>query len=289
MTKGSRARRSRRSEAADITGRRLHRGVEQVNAVFQGMRFSPHRHDTFIVGIATHGVQCFVHSHHEHRLEVGRVWLLHPDEAHDGYSLNDDRFGFRAAYVDPALIMSALGGAPPEAASRVLISANASIRSALSPLWNTDGSPDEAEIVEALESVARLIGYAPKNALRSLPVAELDRVRERIAAMPDHRFSLAELEALAGMDRWSLARSFRSAFGVSPTRYRTMRQLDLARSLIAKGEALAAAAAAAGFADQSHMTRKFASAYGVTPHRWRRWRAAEPADTIVQDYSGPPS
>jgi AraC-like DNA-binding protein len=47
-----------------------------------------------------------------------------------------------------------------------------------------------------------------------------------------------------------------------------LRQLDEVRSLLKGGAALAEAALAAGFADQSHMSRQFKLAYGLTPARW---------------------
>jgi AraC-like DNA-binding protein len=47
-----------------------------------------------------------------------------------------------------------------------------------------------------------------------------------------------------------------------------MRRLGVARRAIAAGTPLAEAAAAAGFADQSHMTRQFGRAYGMTPGRF---------------------
>jgi AraC-like DNA-binding protein len=76
------------------------------------------------------------------------------------------------------------------------------------------------------------------------------------------------LEAVAGVDRFTLARHFRRALGTSPDRYRTMRRLGLARAAIERGLPLAETAASAGFADQSHMTRQFKRAYGLTPARW---------------------
>ena len=47
-----------------------------------------------------------------------------------------------------------------------------------------------------------------------------------------------------------------------------MRQLDRARWAMRDGLALAEAALAAGFADQSHMSRLFKRAYGLTPAKW---------------------
>jgi AraC-like DNA-binding protein len=78
------------------------------------------------------------------------------------------------------------------------------------------------------------------------------------------------LEHVANLDRWSLARQFRAAFGTSPTRFRTMRQLDHVRRLVKSGVSLAEAALDAGFADQSHMSRQFKRAYGLTPAHWQR-------------------
>jgi len=94
------------------------------------------------------------------------------------------------------------------------------------------------------------------------------RVRSLIAARPAERHPIAELERVAGLDRWSLARQFRAAFGTSPSRFRTMRQLDQVRRLIKSGSGLAEAALDAGFADQSHMSRQFKRSYGLTPARW---------------------
>jgi AraC-like DNA-binding protein len=94
------------------------------------------------------------------------------------------------------------------------------------------------------------------------------RVRDFVAAYPAARHSMDELERLSDLDRWTLARQFRAAFGTSPSRFRTLRQLDHVRRLLKRSMPLAEAAVEAGFADQSHMTRQFKRAYGLTPARW---------------------
>jgi AraC-like DNA-binding protein len=94
------------------------------------------------------------------------------------------------------------------------------------------------------------------------------RVRELIAADPAVAHSAEGFERAAGLDRWTIARQFRAAFGTSPSRFRTMRRLDSARRMIGEGMPLCEAALTAGFADQSHMSRLFKRHWGLTPGRW---------------------
>ena len=106
---------------------------------------------------------------------------------------------------------------------------------------------------------------APSSTLR-LP--GLLRVRSLIAERPDFRQDIADLEhvPISTAGRWRA--QFRAAFGTSPTRFRTMRQLDHVRRLMKSGVSLAEAALDAGFAEQSHMSRQFKRAYGLTPAHW---------------------
>jgi AraC-like DNA-binding protein len=77
--------------------------------------------------------------------------------------------------------------------------------------------------------------------------------------------SSEDLERETGVDRYTLARSFRAQIGTSPHRYLIGRRLLRVRSEIGCGVGIAEAAIAAGFADQSHMTRHFKARFGITP------------------------
>jgi AraC-like DNA-binding protein len=137
-------------------------------------------------------------------------------------------------------------------------------------LADIDEPLDEVAAAAAATAVADALEAAAGRTPSSDPIdtTAVAAVREHLAAHPTEETRAAELERIAGMDRWSVARQFRRAFGTSPDRYRRMRRLAVAREAIAAGGQLAAVAAGTGFADQSHMTRHFTRAYGLTPGRW---------------------
>jgi AraC-like DNA-binding protein len=213
-------------------------------------------------------VQYFTCRHRQWKASAGKVFMLSPGEAHDGYANVAEGFGYSAACIDAELIQQALGGRSLPSLMSPLINLDPQQFHSLAPLWQVGKVLGEGEISESIAVLADIVS-AVAGESRRLPLAALSRTREFIRASPHRPIALSELERVSGLDRWTLARSFRQAYGVSPTRYRTMRQLMLARALMLEGQSLAATAADAGFADQSHMSRKFKSAFGVTPALWR--------------------
>ena len=111
----------------------------------------------------------------------------------------------------------------------------------------------------------------PPDAGRRAPRAVPDAIRHARALIdedPAALVTLADLAAACGLSRYQVLRAFTRATGLTPHAYQVQRRLLLARSLIRGGTALAEAAAAGGFADQSHMTRLFVRAYGLSPGRY---------------------
>lgn len=248
-------------------------GLEHIEASFKGDGFSPHRHDTYGIGVTLSGVQTF---HYRGALRAslpGNIIVLHPDELHDGAAGTESGLIYRMIYIAPEKIADALGrrGALPFVTDPVV--SDSVFRQRLgAALAQLDDEPSElavdgivAMIADGLRSHSDDPGTISGAGVSSAIVA----CRDHLAAHAYREVSSHELEAIAGLDRYTIARQFRRAFGTSPHRYLVMRRLDAARGLIRQGTGLADAAFAAGFADQAHFTRHFRQAYGMTPGRWQ--------------------
>ncbi len=246
-------------------------GIERLEARLVGQAFSPHRHDTYAIGITLSGVQTFRYRGARRYCLPGQCHVLHPDELHDGGAGTATGFGYKIAYIDPSLVQQALGGTALPFVSDPIVDKSV-VQDALAPaLWRLEEPIDDVARSEIVAAVADLLARAARAGTRkqsSLRLASLLRVRDLIVANPTTRHSVETLEGVSGLDRWALARQFRAAFGTSPSSFRTMRQLDQARRMIRAGLSLAEAAVEAGFADQSHMSRQFKRAYGLTPAKW---------------------
>lgn len=246
-------------------------GIERMAASLTGGGFAPHRHDTYAIGVTRRGVQAFRYRGELRHCLPGQWHVLHPDELHDGIAGTDDGFGYRIIYLDPALVQEALGGRPLPFVADPVIRAHEVDPALAGYLADIDDPLDDVEAVEITSVIAELLHrHAAQRPCRQPPLHldGLRRVRDLVRDDPTTRHPVSRLEEVSGLDRWTLARQFRAAFGTSPTRYRTMRQLDLVRRLLRAGRPLAEVATAAGFADQSHLTRMFKRAYGLTPGAW---------------------
>lgn len=248
-------------------------GLERMEARFFGNAFAPHRHDTYAIGLTLHGVQSFRYRGEARNSLPGQVIVLHPDEVHDGGAATDAGLRYRMLYLEPALLRQGLAKAPSglpfvrdpvlgdAGLRRTLLHGLADIESALDDLIV------DQLVAELADGLSRHAGR-PVGGKLHLDVRRLHLARDYLEANLGRTVRSHGLEAVTGLDRFSLARQFRAFFGTSPHRYLLMRRLGLAAGLVQAGQDLADIAAATGFADQSHLSRHFKKAFGITPGRW---------------------
>jgi AraC-like DNA-binding protein len=254
-------------------------GVALLRASFAGFAYARHRHDTYAVCVTDRGLQGFDYRGGAWTSAPGQVVVLHPDEPHDGRAAAPEGFGYRIVYVAPerigAAARSLCGGVVPLPFVRDPVLASAELARAVGDAFHDFPEPLEPLAIDALiEALARgLVAADPaiRRRRRRLPrdPRALARVRDFLDAEKTRVVASAELEQVAGQDRYALARAFREAYGTSPYRYLLMRRLDGVRDGILAGRSLAEIALDAGFADQAHLSRMFKAAFGLSPARFR--------------------
>ncbi|SEM19186.1 AraC-type DNA-binding protein [Xaviernesmea oryzae] len=244
-------------------------GIERIEARFRGNGFSPHRHDTYALGLTLHGIQTFRYRGEARFSMPGKVIVLHPDELHDGAAGTQDGLIYRMLYLPPELVGAASGHLP--FLRDPVVEDGALWRALAQLLGDLQQEPDELALDDAIGQIAaRLAQQAGSGRSKSKMLARpaLLQASDLLVSESSRTIRSQALEDLVGLDRYELARQFRLLFGTSPHRYRIMRRLDHAKRLLRAGAGLAEAAAEAGFADQAHFTRHFRNSFGLTPGRW---------------------
>lgn len=239
-----------------------------------GHAFPRHAHDQFGVGVLCSGAQRSWSGIGSVEATAGDVITVNPGEIHDGRPYGCCARSWRMLYLDPALVAgeAAAWQAPPVEIARPALRDDA-LRAAFMTAFAelTRAVPDR---LAAEESQLRLLAlllhrHGTRPERRSEPAPAVRTALRRIEEAPELRWTLAELAQACGVSRFALLRGFRRDVGTTPHAYLIQRRVRLARQLLAAGTSPADAAAAAGFADQSHLTRAFVRQLGITPGRYR--------------------
>jgi AraC-like DNA-binding protein len=270
-----------RSGATDWTDYRVAPGafgIELLRAHFGGHAYERHSHEGYALGVTESGVQAFTCRGELQVSTAGRAIALNPDEPHDGHAGAPEGFTYRMLYVPAATMRGVLEGARdgrPAAlpfARRPVID-DSRLAAGIGALHGmlAEGAPrlDCETLIDGTlsafarrhgDGAARLAGFATPGE------AALRRVRDFLHAAPlAEDLSGDDLARVAGLSRFHLWRAFRDRYGLPPHAYRLQLRLAAAKRLLAAGQSPAAAAAASGFADQSHLNKRFKGAYGITP------------------------
>jgi AraC-like DNA-binding protein len=242
--------------------------------------FGRHWHATFGIGLIEQGAQRSASGQGDVEAFAGDLITTNPGEVHDGRPLGAPSRRWRMVYLEPAAFADAAGSERVEVALARPVVHDDRLRLAMRELldrldrWNAgastpaDGLACEEALVQGCTLLLQGMEVAPAPAAVATPGLQL--VRDRLADDPLDAPDLATLAALAGLSRFQLLRHFQRAFGLTPFVWLLQQRAERARSLIRQGRSLADAAAACGFADQSHMTRAFGRHFGYTPGAWQQ-------------------
>jgi AraC-like DNA-binding protein len=250
-------------------------------AIASGRHYGRHSHGTYGFGVVDAGAHRSASGRGTVDAHAGDIVTTNPGEVHDGRPLGAPVRKWHTVYLEPAVLASLCpqGRGTDIAITRPAFADPAlqhALRHLLASLkqWQ-HGRGDALACEEALVLAGGLLvtRHTTQSAALSRADVALDDVRQCLADRLQEPPTLAELAARAGISRFQLLRRFAALHRCTPHAWLMQQRAERARGLIRQGEALAAAAGACGFADQSHMTRIFTRQFGFTPGAWQRAHA----------------
>ena len=238
--------------------------------------YGRHSHATFGFGVVNDGAHRSCSGRGTVDAYAGQIVTTNPGEVHDGRPLGGPSRSWCTVYVDPATLASMHANGDGEIAITRPVLVDAQLRTATRRLlgalrgWQ-QRTQDKLACEEALVQACGLLLARHATRLPEEDAAvSLAGVRRRLADELLAPPSLAELAGEAGVSRFQLLRRFAALYGCTPHAFVLQQRAERVRTLVRQGADLAGAAAAAGFADQSHMTRLFTRQFGFTPGAWQR-------------------
>ncbi|MBP3127318.1 AraC family transcriptional regulator [Thalassospira sp. ER-Se-21-Dark] len=257
-------------------------GIDMFEADYKNFSFPKHSHDYYAFGTVLNGAERFTTRGTNYVAARGQLLMMNPMQVHDGSPASEDGYQYQIMFIDPKVFgdlvteLSPKNSGLPFFGSCVVNDPELHLQlQGLHRLFrpNDDGSNGSNSLLERdsqlLYSAARLaLRHADAPPYLYQPGSEDKRVRaviDYMAAHLDANISLDDLAMITGLSRFHLLRVFRAATGLPPHTYFNHMRLRRAKRLLFDGASIADAAAATGFADQSHLNRHFKAMWGVSP------------------------
>ena len=252
-------------------------GLDCLTATFLTHVYSPHAHETYVVGVIDAGCETWNARGARHYAGPGDVLFNLPLDVHDGAPFGDG-YTYRMTYPTVGFVRDvaslvrgrAVTATPTFRASvvrdpdgaRLFADAHAALE------HDPEALAGEELLLRAYGRMLALHADVQPGPLGREP-GPMARVRDSIEQRYAEPLTLAELAAIARVSRYHLIRAFRAEVGLTPHAYLVDVRVRRARELLAANRAPADVAAAVGFADQAHLTRAFKARIGVAPGAYR--------------------
>jgi AraC-like DNA-binding protein len=254
------------------------RGIDVLNARFVTHQYSPHAHDTWAIAGVLSGMKDNAAPGSSNLVREGELAILAPGFAHAGKAIDNQPYQYVMIYVPDNVLQerAQLCGIESVGFSNVAIPAAEMVSKLASFVRATLESPFGVPASQEMTTVAEgfldeliichgRIASGREDTGPSSPEAGLVRAQQFLVEHWDQPISLGHLAREAAMSPYHFCRQFGRLYGLTPHRYQQVMRLTKARGMIVGGASLAEAAAATGFADQSHLGRQFKSCFGYSP------------------------
>jgi AraC-like DNA-binding protein len=256
--------------------RHPHLGIETVAYHGPLERMPTHAHAEFQLTLYAGGPRRFKVAGHDFAGAPRTSIIIQAGEPHSSVPVADPVLALRTFYLEERTVAEVAGSLwggkgtvtfrsplidDAETVTRLLVAHRA---------LDHRNLESEEKVCVALQRLVRR-SATPTGPARRLTGADarVATVREMLDDRTAENVGLDELAAAAGVSRFHLIRVFQRRYGLTPFAYQRNRRIEKARAVLRTGKSIADAAAAAGFADQSHLGRSFRAVMGSTPGEYR--------------------
>ena len=237
--------------------------------------YAEHFHSSWSLGAILEGRTRFRLHGQMHEAQVGDLVLIGPGVAHSCNPVDGQPRSYHMAHVDcrwfAQRVCPVLGLPENCEAALPLIRDSALFADGLEAIQAmlVGRADSEQALLDMLVRMQVAHGCFRPAAEDSASIARFLPAGEE-GSLSTERHAVGQLAEISGLRRESYSRAFRRGTGLPPVSYLHCLRLEKARRLLRQGKSIAEAAAAAGYADQSHLHRMFVKFYSVTPGCYRK-------------------
>jgi AraC-like DNA-binding protein len=255
----------------------------EARSVWDGRKvcYAKHWHESFSIGLIAKGRCSYMNGRKVKEVSAGTVVSMNPGDVHACNPIRGEHWSYRMLYIDVAWLCKTQGVASGDrghgfAPFSAMATTQAVLYDGLSRLFSTLTNSAVAHLekqtatVSFIELLRNCIDQSRSMHLARSP--RLTRVADFIRQDCMRALSLDEICMEAGLSASHLIRAFKEAYGLAPHAYQLNCRIELGRSQLRAGRAIADVAFATGFADQAHFQRVFKRLVAATPGQYRARR-----------------
>jgi AraC-like DNA-binding protein len=253
--------------------------------------FTRHTHEEYSVGVILDGAMVFHWNGGEHVAGPTAISAINPGEVHTGEPARETGWEYRNMFIPPSAvsrIAPELGDKPHDINAPIISDWPLARKLFLAHRAAAPGAPPNlAKDVLLAEAIGALFS---RHAARRSPASEarpaVRRAQDYLHVHFAEPVRLQVLAELVGLSQFHFIRTFARNTGLTPHAYQDQLRVAHGYRLLMSGVPACEAAAASGYADQSHFIRAFKRCYGVTPGMVARangWAGKRPRRATVVD------
>jgi AraC-like DNA-binding protein len=242
------------------------------------LSYKKHAHEEFSLGIVDYGTSAFWYDGKIIEVSPKSMVLIPPGVVHSCNPQAESQWRYKMLFLDAGWSRKffenkglSLADGPVvtdmSEAQAFIVMGNA-IKSLTGPASLLE---KEANIMALLEQVVKDMsqlspGTQPKELFKLTAIK--DYLQENFLK----KVTLAELEQVSGLNKFTLIRSFKEEFTIPPHTYQTLLRINYAKRQLRQNKHIIEVAYESGFYDQSHFIKVFKGHTGVTPEQYQKLR-----------------